>query len=141
MLVGNETASYTGRGTGRALIWYVIPAAGGKAVKINGLGNLQPLESQRPAGKLAEDGTVVFAAYTVSPGMSWRVSLESGTWTIRGSPQRVTAGSGELLGNASLDGRIPYATGQLLAYRYTGLSIDPKQGRYPAGCSPVYKTA
>jgi Tol biopolymer transport system component len=58
----------------------------------------------------------------------WQVSIDPATGAFHAGPQRLTAGSGEYPGRASLDGRIPFSTqsGGMTIY---ALPLDVRQGK------------
>ena len=110
---------------------YVLPVTGGKATKIR---LREPLER---AGASMAFGTaswlnpgnrLIFGASQSNVVNIWQVSIEPGSWAVRGKPERLTAGSGENLGPASLDGRIPFSTwnGGMTIY---SLPLDVRQGK------------
>jgi Tol biopolymer transport system component len=127
--------------------WFVIPVEGGKAVKVSvqtplrraGVTDIAP-----PVAWLGNRDLLIFSAAQGSAGgvaqigsgyggrqgvyNIWQVSIESATGALRANPQRLTAGSGEYAGPASLDGRIPFSTqtGGMTIY---ALPLDVRQGK------------
>jgi eukaryotic-like serine/threonine-protein kinase len=128
--------------------WFIVPSEGGAAVKISvqtslrraGLSDFLP-----PVAWLRNRDLIIFSATQSLDGDRaglprlattaiggvyniWQLSIEPATGAFRASPQRLTAGSGEFAGPASLDGRIPFSTvsGGMTIY---ALPLDDRQGK------------
>ena len=138
LVSGDETSSYTFRWDGSGG-WYVIAVDGGRAVKLAGTESLQAtgIAATLPVAWLS-NGKVVFGGVHGGVTNIWQVLLDSGTWALRGAPQRVTAGSGEFPGAPSFDGLIPFATGSGEISIYA-LAINPQQGKVSGALIPVVR--
>jgi serine/threonine protein kinase len=141
--------------------WFIVPVEGGKAVKIP-VRTLLPragiTDFAQPMAWLGNRDLLIFSATQASTGSNtgfggqrgyniWQVSIEPATGAFRTSPHRLTAGSGEFAGAASLDGRIPFSTG-IGGMTIYSLPLDFRQGKVTgepvrvgrAGVSEIYPT-
>jgi Tol biopolymer transport system component len=127
--------------------WFIVPVEGGKPVKISVQTSLRRAgfsDFLRPVAWLGNRDLLILSAAQSGGGSQtgyqgafgpnagiyniWQISVEPATGAFRASPQRLTAGSGEFAGPASLDGRIPFSTqsGGMTIY---ALPLDVRQGK------------
>ncbi|HUQ90228.1 MAG TPA: protein kinase [Bryobacteraceae bacterium] len=135
LLRGNETVSYGG--LAGELFLYAIPVEGGKAARMAADADLRKvgLRAFLPVA-WQKDGKIVGSAIHGGVRSTWLFSMDRVTGALRGSSQRVTAGSGEFPGPPSLDGRIPYSTGTGAVSLYR-MNLDAGQGKSPGDLTPV----
>jgi Tol biopolymer transport system component/predicted Ser/Thr protein kinase len=127
-------------GSDHALDWWVVPAAGGTPARLSLSTALRSGMSVPEPFVWTADQKIIFAAYLGDVRNAWQIPMATGSRTITGTPERLTAGDGIETGLSWAGSRLAFAV-EIRAIDLWTIPADTNRGVVRGSMQPITRDA